>query len=500
MIGEPEVAPRIGRGIGGLFVVLEEALGVGKGPLHLRDAGRGEKDDLRPDVRSFQFARDDLRGVPPEGRGLGFEKVPDDEPVEFGKGLALEPGVLAAHGGVLSHAEEAPDPARRHVHEQGQVGVVAGDLGMKIVTVIVFLCCGITVLGLEIGDGEFGVVAPIARGHGGRFREDEVRQRVMGLPGVGHVQVAGQGVVEGGDVRGTLDRGMAPKGEDAAAGPADVPQEGLEDPCGADDLDPHGVLGPAHGIGDVGRLFAAGILKERLGDPEKSLLWAAADAGHHVRRVAGIVALQDLEDRLRVSEGRVRLGPPRQSLAEEIAEAPRWGSGGRFGRGFALIGPGVVLVGPLVGGKTGENAVQVLRIPVIRMDQGRRIGVVENVFPEKGVTVPAFGFKDVADQPAEKGDVRARPDLHVDIAKGRRAGEARIDVDQDGAVVRPGFQGPAEGHGMALGHVRAHDEDGVGMDEIPGKGRGTAASERDPQTGDRGGVSDPGLVFHVDDA
>ena len=43
--------------------------------------------------------------------------------------------------------------------------------------------------------------------------------------GVGHGQVAGEEVVEGGDVGRPLDAGVAPQGEDAAARPPDVAQE-----------------------------------------------------------------------------------------------------------------------------------------------------------------------------------------------------------------------------------------------------------------------------------
>ena len=42
------------------------------------------------------------------------------------------------------------------------------------------------------------------------------------LVGVAHGHVAGEDVVEGGDVGRSLDAGVAAQGEDAAAGPADV--------------------------------------------------------------------------------------------------------------------------------------------------------------------------------------------------------------------------------------------------------------------------------------
>src|SRR3712207_9062911 len=46
-------------------------------------------------------------------------------------------------------------------------------------------------------------------------------------------------------------------------------------------------------------------------------------------------------------------------------------------------------------------------------------------------------------------------------------------------------------------HVRPHDEDEVGVDQVLQVVGGAAAPERGPQTGDRGGVLYPGLVLDL---
>jgi hypothetical protein len=75
----------------------------------------------------------------------------------------------------------------------------------------------------------------------------------------------------------------------------------------------------------------------------------------------------------------------------------------------------------------------------------------------------------------------------------------RIDMDDRGtALFRP--QGPAKGDGMGLGHVAAHDQDTVAVDQILLERRRSAASERGAQTGHRGGVSDARLVFDREDS
>src|SRR5215218_9751909 len=59
---------------------------------------------------------------------------------------------------------------------------------------------------------------------------------------------------------------------------------------------------------------------------------------------------------------------------------------------------------------------------------------------------------------------------------------------------------PAEADGVRLSEARALDPDQVGVLEVLLEVGGAAAPERGPQTGDRGGVSYPGLVLDLDRA
>ena len=93
---------------------------------------------------------------------------------------------------------------------------------------------------------------------------------------------------------------------------------------------------------------------------------------------------------------------------------------------------------------------------------------------------------------------RAGPHRGVDVRHRRRAREARIGVNDLGALELR-LHHPAEGHRVTLRHVRALDEDGVGVDQAAGKRGGRSATQSHPQTGDAGGVSYAGLVFDGDD-
>ena len=93
----------------------------------------------------------------------------------------------------------------------------------------------------------------------------------------------------------------------------------------------------------------------------------------------------------------------------------------------------------------------------------------------------------------------AGADLQEQIGGRSRAREARIDDDHLGVALQLGFHRPLEAARVVLGRVAAHDQHHVGvLDVDPAVGH-RAASERGPQTGDRGTVSNPGLVFQVAD-
>jgi hypothetical protein len=84
------------------------------------------------------------------------------------------------------------------------------------------------------------------------------------------------------------------------------------------------------------------------------------------------------------------------------------------------------------------------------------------------------------------------------MAVGHRAGpgEPRIDV-HDLSAARLGLHHPLEPDRMGLGHVAAHDDDEVRVDEVLLIVRRPAATEGGPQTGNRGAVSNTGLVLDL---
>ena len=150
--------------------------------------------------------------------------------------------------------------------------------------------------------------------------------------------------------------------------------------------------------------------------------------------------------------------------------------------------------------KAGKNSVEIFGVLEVLVDDGRGIRVARDKFLEERVRVPLLAVENVFDDAAQKGDVRACAHRSVNIGDGAGAGEARIDVDDLGAVLHLGLHRPAEGDGMVLRHVGAHDHDAVGVDHAAGVEGGRAAAEACPQTGDARAVSYPRLVLDRHDA
>ena len=83
------------------------------------------------------------------------------------------------------------------------------------------------------------------------------------------------------------------------------------------------------------------------------------------------------------------------------------------------------------------------------------------------------------------------------VGHSRGAGVAGVDMDY-GSPAAAGLHYKAKGNRMALGHIRAHNQDTVGVGQVPlGRGRGSPP-KRSAQPGHRGAVSDPGLVLDPD--
>jgi hypothetical protein len=64
----------------------------------------------------------------------------------------------------------------------------------------------------------------------------------------------------------------------------------------------------------------------------------------------------------------------------------------------------------------------------------------------------------------------------MEVGHGAGAGEARVDVDHLGAALL-GLDHPLEPDRVLLGHVRAHDQDAVGVLQVLLERGGAAAPE-----------------------
>src|SRR5262245_28427496 len=109
----------------------------------------------------------------------------------------------------------------------------------------------------------------------------------------GRVQVAGVDVVEGGNVGAALNSSVPAQRQNAATWAPNIAQQQLQDAGSADQLHPAGVLRPAHRVADGAGLIGATVGQQRLRHLEKRLPWCAAYLLDQLRRVPGIMSLED---------------------------------------------------------------------------------------------------------------------------------------------------------------------------------------------------------------
>ncbi len=164
-------------------------------------------------------------------------------------------------------------------------------------------------MGLQKAYGILGIVLPPVHASGllGRWSIVVVIRLEVLVLGPGSFQIAGQDVEQQAVVGGTLHIALAAKRVHAASGHADVAQQELDHGHGPDVLGAHGVLGPAHGVHDGGRLALCPGGRVGLVDLNQFFLRRSRDRGYCVKVIARGVLLQELKYAVGVHEAQVAL-------------------------------------------------------------------------------------------------------------------------------------------------------------------------------------------------
>ena len=408
----------------------------------------------------------------------------------------MELAVCRAHCRVLAHHEEPLHPAVAHPEHRAVRRMIACDARQVVVAVVVVGGRSVSPVRLQQARHVRVHVAPET--DAGRMLLEIVRDALVRR--LRHRQVAGKQVVERRDVRRSLNGRVAAQGEDAAAGATDVAEKLLDDGGGTDVLHPDRVLGPADRVTEGRGAIGARVVAQRLAHLEESSQRHAAHLLDNLGRVPAVVPLEDLEHAAGMLQRRVGLGGACRPTGSHGSRGSRR-SRHRFVDVHAdrrrllldtAVLPGAVVVLRAARVPAREQTVQVLGVAEVLADDRGRVRVPHHVVAELAAVL-----EDVVDDPAEEGDVVPGSERNVHVGDRARPGEAGIDVD-DRRAAQLRLHDPLEAHRVALGHVRAHDHDAVGVLQILLERRGAAATEGCPQTGDGGGVSYAGLVLDLD--
>ncbi len=203
-------------------------------------------------------------------------------------------------------------------------------------------------------------------------------------------QVAGQCVIQRRDVGRALDGRVAAQGHNAAARPAHVAEQQLQDSGSTYYLHAGGVLRPAQRVGDARGPLASGVSAEQF-------------LGDDFRRVAGEVPTQDLHNAARMLQGRVALccGVLARrgvwfgvAIAAVAVKPPPAFRGLRLRRIFGtallrvapvpelLVAPMALpgIIGVVLRVEAAEQTCQIFAIPETFLDDRRSVGVRQDVF------------------------------------------------------------------------------------------------------------------------
>ena len=357
---------------------LDDPPRVGEGPVLLGEAGGRQPEHFGLD--RGRIGGIELAVVLPELGGFGRQRIDHHQVFQLGqRGGDLG---LVRHRGqrVEALADEAVHLALVHPLEQRQHVVGGVLLRQPVVAEPVLRRGGVAVPGLHQAGvplrevlREVHLVGPqrLGRALGQILLAGLVRVRRR-------AQIARQHLGVEALVGDALHVGVAAQRVDAAARHAQVAQQQLDHGHGADVLRTDRVLGPAQGVADGHGPVGRRGLGDQLADLEEVGLRRPGDLAHHLRRVAGVMPLQDLEHAVRTLQGLVHLD---EALAVELV----------------LPGGGVVLA--LGGVVAREQAV--LELEALVDQEG---GVGERL----DVLVMDFVVgQQVVNDPAQEGDVAA---------------------------------------------------------------------------------------------
>ena len=207
-------------------------------------------------------------------------------------------------------------------------------------------------------------------------------------------------------------------------------------------------------------------------------------ARHHLRRIAGVLLLQQLIDTARVLQRQIvgNVRRERRWRRRSAGRNPLCGSRDRHNSGLRLVQRGrlpcrcnrhrlasfvatlLVIPSGLVVGLGG--IIEAREQPVLRQletvfDEEGRICVVDQIFLRDTVV-----RESIADDAAQEGSIGAGADLKEKVGLRCRAGKAGIDTDQLRIAVALGLDRPLESARVVLGRIAAHDQHHVGVLDV----------------------------------
>ena len=189
-------------------------------------------------------------------------------------------------------------------------------------------------------------------------------------------------------------------------------------------------------------MFRIRILRNGIRQVVEVFLRDAAGFFYQLRGITRIMALENLENRIRMLQGVIALDIPGGTF-RFLHVLPRIG---HVRAGFRVI--------------ARKQSVQFLGVLVILRDDHRRIGIRDHIIAEIQLIL-----EHVVDNSAQQHHVGTAANANVAVSKRRGTRIPRIHVNNAGTTLF-GFHDPLESHRVAFSHIRTLDDDAISIRHI----------------------------------
>ena len=341
---------------------LQHSLGLGEGTGLFHVGCRRHQENLGTDIFGLELAVFNLRRILPERGSLNLLEIAHNQPFKRCQATALHAAIRLRHCRILAEDKIAFHLLIQHCHERFIGRMRTRNTRHEVITPPVFLGRCIAPVGLHQRDRI--VLSDLPEAFLRLIADAIYILRPALLVDAWHRQIPRQGVEQGRNISRTLNRRVSTQRHNARAWSAHITGQQLQNCRGTNELRTQSVLSKAQSISKARGAIRRGILCNRLRKVVEVLLRNTAGLLHYLRRIACVMALENLENRIGMLQRFIAFHIPRRTLGL-LHVLPR----------IRDVFSGLWVI-------AREQTISILGVLVVLRDNHRRIGIRHHIVME----------------------------------------------------------------------------------------------------------------------